>query len=227
MKFKVDFSVDCEKAIVRPLLKKAGLDMIPKNYRPVSNLCYLSKVLEKSMLKRFMTHCTKQDLIPSYQSTYLPNRSCETSILKVVNDILWAFEKKQSVALIALDLNAAFDTVDHTALLQILEKEFGISKKHWHGLVATLVTTTRSYVVKINNSCSESQDLCFSVLQGSVAGPSLYWAYASPIKEVVSNHEVAVNGFADDHALLKGWTSGSEVEEGDATSKLELCLHDV
>ena len=86
-----EFPEHWKKAIVRPLLKKSGLEMIPKNYRPVSNLSYLSKVLEKSVLKRFMNHCTKEDLIPHHQSAYLPNRSCETSLLKVVNDILWKF----------------------------------------------------------------------------------------------------------------------------------------
>ena len=75
------------------------------------------------MPKRFMTNCTKEDLIPYHQSAYLPNRSYETSFLKVLNDILWAFEKK-SVTLIALHLSAAFDRVDHTVLLEFLEKEF-------------------------------------------------------------------------------------------------------
>ena len=52
-----EFNEHWKKAIVRPLLKKAGVDMIPKNYCPISNLCYFSKVPKKSLLKRFMTHC--------------------------------------------------------------------------------------------------------------------------------------------------------------------------
>ena len=77
-----------KEAIIRPLLKKHELELISKNYRPVSNLSYLSKVLEKCMLKRFMVHCNEENLIPSHQSAYLPHRSCETSLLKVQNDRL-------------------------------------------------------------------------------------------------------------------------------------------
>ena len=138
---------------------------------------------------------------------------------------MWSFEEKHSVALVALDLSAAFDTVDHVVLLSILEKEFGIS-----GTALTWFTSylsARSYVVKINDSCSHSQGLCFRVPQISVAGPSLYGAYASPIKEVVINHDVTINGFADDHALLKPWTSGLIAKEKDALSTLELCLGDI
>ena len=82
-------------AIIRPLLKKLDLDLITSNYRPVSNLPFLSKVLEKIVLARYNNHCDRHNLIPSFQSTYRPNHSCETSMVKLVNDLLWREKRQQ------------------------------------------------------------------------------------------------------------------------------------
>ena len=113
-------------AVIHPLLKKAGLELIPKNYRPVSNLPFLSKVLEQCVLIRFNEPCDNYSLLPDYQSAYRPNYSCETSLLKIINDMLWAMERKNVTAMVVMDLSAAFDTVDHDILLGVLEDKFGI-----------------------------------------------------------------------------------------------------
>ena len=125
----------------------------------------------------------------------------------------------------ALDLSAAFDTVDHHVLLSILENEFGVYSTALEWIKNYL--SPRSCVVKINESCSASRDLPFSVPQGPVAGPTFYWTYASPLKEVVAKHKVDINGFADDHALLKTWLSGCIAAERAVIIKLEVCLTDV
>ena len=75
-------------AIIRPLLKKLGLTLIHSNYRPVSNLSFLSKVVERGVLDQFRSHCVNHRLIPDYQCAYHANYSCETTLLKIVNDIL-------------------------------------------------------------------------------------------------------------------------------------------
>ena len=113
-------------AVICPLLKKTGLELIPKNYRPVSNLPFLSSMLEQCVLARFNKHCDSYSLLPNYQSAYRPNHSCETSLLKIINDMLWAMERKNVTAMVVMDLSAAFDTVDHDILLSILENKFGI-----------------------------------------------------------------------------------------------------
>ena len=81
-------------AIICPLPKKAGLDLTLKNYRPVSNLSFLSKVLEQCILTQFNNHCNEYSLMPDYQSVYWANYSCETSLLRVINDMFWAMEHK-------------------------------------------------------------------------------------------------------------------------------------
>ena len=88
------FAHDWKTAIVKPLLKKPGLDLIKKNYRPVSNLSFMSKLVEWCMLKQLLQHCKDNHLLPDFQSAYQTNYSTEASLVKLVNNILWSMEKK-------------------------------------------------------------------------------------------------------------------------------------
>ena len=90
------FASKWKTAIVHPILKKAGLDLILSNFRPVSNLSFISKVVEKLVLAQFNKHCSIHSLIPNYQSAYRANYSCETALTKIVNDILWAMGTPKS-----------------------------------------------------------------------------------------------------------------------------------
>ena len=121
------FSQSLKTAVTCPLLKKVGLDLIPKNYRQVSNLGFLSKVVEKCMLKQFTGYCNANDLIPQYQSGYRANHSCETLLLRLLNDALCNMENGKATILTAMDLLAAFDMVDHDILLNILHVRFGFT----------------------------------------------------------------------------------------------------
>ena len=109
-------------------MKKAGLDLVNSNYRPVSNLNFLSKALENAVLEQFNEYCTNFNLYPEYQSAYRKNFSCETALLKIVNDILWKMEDQKVTALACIDFSAAFDTVDHSTLLEVMRVKFGIKE---------------------------------------------------------------------------------------------------
>ena len=111
------FPSDLKSAIVQPLLKKPSLDReILKNFRPVSNLSFLSKIIEKVIAARLLDHMTENNLMDPLQSAYRKGHSTETALLRVHNDIVSAVDKGNGVGLILLDLSAAFDTVDHTIL---------------------------------------------------------------------------------------------------------------
>jgi len=107
--------------------KRDGLDLTDlKNYRPVSNLPYLSKLLERVVQARFQAHLDGSSLLPGWQSAYRPLHSTNTAVTKVFNDLLMAVDRGQMSALCLLDLSPAFDTVDHDLLLQLLERQFGL-----------------------------------------------------------------------------------------------------
>ena len=82
------FAMTWKTAIICPLLKKSGLALQLNNFRPVSNLSFLSQVVESAVLQQFHKHCKDQDLFLDYQSAYRPNYSCEIALVKIVNDIL-------------------------------------------------------------------------------------------------------------------------------------------
>ena len=181
-----------------PLLKKAGLDLILSNFRPVCNLSFISKLVEKMVLIQFNKHL--HILIPHYQSVYRANYSCETALAKIVNDILWAMEHQKVTSLMAFNLSAAFDMVNCNILLSIPEKMFGV-----HG---TCLAQFESYLkprycmVNVREVYSSKWELVCSVPQGSLGGPSLYTVYASTILSVVPE-ETDLHGFVDHHVLKK------------------------
>jgi len=133
------FPAEFKEAIIRPLLKKDGLDSGDlKNYRPVSNLPFLSKLLEKVVQARLLAHLNGNNLLPGWQSAYRRFHSTETAVTKVFNGLLMAVNRGQMSVLCLLDLSAAFDTVDHELLLQRLERQFG--------LCGTVLQWVRSYL---------------------------------------------------------------------------------
>ena len=83
---------------------------------------FISKVIEKCTLNQLTDHCNKHNLLPEYQSSYRKYCSCETSLLKLENDTLWAIENKLITAVTVMDLSAAFDTVSHELLLTVLRE---------------------------------------------------------------------------------------------------------
>ena len=101
-----------------PLLKKVGLDETSQtNHRPVANLPFLSKVLERIVHKQMTSHVVTNDVLPQFQSAYRKGHSMETTVLNVFSDIVDAIDKRQYALLSLLDLSATFDNMDHEILL--------------------------------------------------------------------------------------------------------------
>ena len=118
-----EFYDDWKSALLRPLQKKKGIDTSNVNYRPVSNLLFLSKLVKKCMLKQFNNHLKLNTLNAEHQSTYKEGHRCETLLMKIHNDILWAIEHQCVNVMLLLDLSAAFDMVDHSVLVNILKNK--------------------------------------------------------------------------------------------------------
>eukprot|EP00914_Ancora_sagittata_P006324 GHVO01012833.1.p1 GENE.GHVO01012833.1~~GHVO01012833.1.p1 ORF type:complete len:149 (+),score=12.30 GHVO01012833.1:1032-1478(+) len=108
-------------ALVSPRLKKSSLnpeDLM--NYRPISNLSFLGKLLERVACVQLMEHLKRNDLMEAQQSAYRKVHSTETALLKVTTDIHNAIGRQEIVSLALLDLSAAFDTVNTEQLLSTL-----------------------------------------------------------------------------------------------------------
>ena len=121
------FSLEWRKAIVLPLLKKSGLgEITPGNYRPVSNVTFLSKVVERIVHRQMSSNLIVNKLMPEFHSAYWPGHSTEMAVLKVFSDISDAIDKGNRALLSFLDLSAPFDTVDHHMLRQRLQRSFGV-----------------------------------------------------------------------------------------------------
>ena len=122
-----NFPDDLKVALVRPLLKKTNLDLVEKNYRPVSNLQYISKLIEKAVNIQLNDHITTNNLMEPMQSAYRAGHRTETALIKVKADILNAIDNKEVVCLVLLDLLAAVDMDDHQILLERLKIMFGLT----------------------------------------------------------------------------------------------------
>ena len=121
------FPDELKTALVRPDVKDSSLHKdIKSNYRPISNLSFFSKLIEKCVLKQLITHLDIHNLFGDCQSAYRQFHGFETALTKVSNDILNNLDQNCSTFLIMLDLSAAFDTVDHCILLERLETKFHI-----------------------------------------------------------------------------------------------------
>ena len=189
------FPLDWKTAIIRPLII---IRTNQENYRPVSNLCFLSKLVECCMLKQLLTHCDDNCLLPDFQSAYHANYSTETSFARMTNDILWAMEEQHITVMVILDLSVAFDTVNHNILLKILESQFRATDTALKWFDSYF--RPRSFKVHIGDEFSEFNQLSFSVLQGSCCGANIFTCYCAIINKVVPDL-ASINGFADDHSL--------------------------
>ena len=110
-----------KQATVTPLIKGHSLDKsVPSNYRPISNLNFISKVLERLLLCRFQSHILKSSNFNNHQSAYRPYCSTETSLQPLLDHVYSAANEEKPTLLISLELRAAFDTVDHSVLLKRL-----------------------------------------------------------------------------------------------------------
>ena len=119
-----------KEAMVKPKLKKESLDCEEyPDFRPISNFRFVSKITEKAVACQLMNHLTDNNLDEPLQSAYKRFNSTETALLKVQNDILTAIDNKKCVALLLLDMSAAFDTVDHELLLERMSRRFGIKEQ--------------------------------------------------------------------------------------------------
>ena len=218
---------ELKQAVIRPLLKKPSLDYQEfKNFRlPISNLTFLSKVIEKVVALQLDDYIDNNGLCEVFQSAYRAHHSTETALLRVYNDIAMSIDNQKSVVLVLLDLSAAFDTVDHSLLLARLSTRFGICDQALDWFRSYL--SDRTQYVRIQDVSSEVHALPYGVPQGSVLGPLLYSLYTSPLGDIARSHGLSYHFYADDTQLYLSFETSSPEDLSTCTSALEDCVKDI
>jgi hypothetical protein len=131
------------------------------SYRPISNLSFASKFVERSVAARFASHCDQNQLFPVRQSAFRRHHSTETAVLIVHNDIVRATDRGQLTAMMFLDLSSAFDTVDHAHLLSVLRRRFSVEGRHLTGFSAIYQTERKLSLLAIVNPTHASSTAAF------------------------------------------------------------------
>ena len=220
-----------KEAVVVPLLNKMVAELVLKNYRPVSNLSFISKLIERAVTNQLLKHIELNDLGDIFQSAYKRYHSTETALVKVQNDLLMSMDGNNVSVLVLLDLSAAFDTVDIDILLDRLRDCFGITGNVLSWFKSYL--TGRYQRVSINGQLSSSSLLHFGVPQGSVLGPILFSIYTSPLCQIIERHNLSYHIYADDTQLYMSLepnpvTCTTVVEENlvDCICDIKNLMHD-
>ena len=221
-----EFPSSLKHACVIPTIKdsKADHDLL-SNYRPISNLLTLSKILEKSICYQLSQYLSENDLHSEFQSGYRKGHSCETLLLKISNDMVEEAENNNLIAMVLLDLSAAFDAIDHSILLKKLEIMFGIKSSSLKWLKSYL--SNRSFSVRINKSESGIEIILYGVPQGSILGPILFILYTKDLADIILKYGIKLRMYADDSTLYLKFDPAVSSDINIVKEKLEACLKEV
>ena len=177
------FPTSLKNSIITPLIKKPSLDPNNfKNYRPVSNLSFISKLIEKHACVTLTNHINKHCLAEELQSAYKQAHSTETALMKVKDDILTRLAQRQGVFLVLLDLSSAFDTISHDILMDRLF-DLGVRDRVLQWFKSYL--SNRPSRVCINGVFSEPQTSEIGLPQGSIVGPLGFTIYVLPVGRII------------------------------------------
>ena len=186
-------------ASITPILKKPNLDKNElKNYRPISNIRFLAKLIEKAVPKQLLGYIDEHKLNLPLQSAYKVNHSTETALLYLQNDFLQALDNWKAVFVLSLDLSSAFDTLDQSPplLLTRMKEDYGVTDLVLNWLKTYLAN--RISHVRLDGESSEDVPLEFGVPQGSVMGPLLFTLYLKPVADILERHNIRYHMYADD-----------------------------
>ena len=176
-----------KSALVTPILKKRCLDHNDlDNYRPVSNLCFIAKILEKLVLSHVSSCLNSHNPYNTCQSAYRPGHSTEVALLKVFNYLFLSPNKGNISVLSLLDFSSAFDTINHPILVHRLHTEIGSTDAvlQW----SSSYLTDRTHYISLSNHCSAFAPVHSSVPLGSVLGPMLLTMYIKPLTAIFHSH---------------------------------------
>lgn len=182
-------------ARVKPLFKKNSRSEIG-NYRPVSILCIISKILEKAVYKQLETYLIQNNLLYQFQSGFRSSYSTDTCLIHLFDHIKTQTSKGLFTGMVMIDLQKAFDTVDHHILCKKLTT-MGVTNVKWF----MSYLTGRKQLVSVNGTESELLDITCGVPQGSILGPLLFLCYVNDMS-ISINRDFKLLLYADDSTII-------------------------
>ena len=201
------------------------MDLVFENFRPVNNLPFVAKVTEKAVSSQLLNHCNENASLPVSQSAYRQCHSTETALLKVQNDILINMDNGEVMLLVMLDMSAAFDTIDHNILIDILKNDFGVVDNALKWFRSYLANRKQHVVI---DRCKSSEFMAATgVPQGSCLGPVLFLLYVSGLSEIISKHLPCHHAFADDTQLYLSFKPQNSSYQESAVKAMEDCIDDL
>ena len=199
------FPTNCKIAKLKPLFKK-GSKTTPKNYRPISLLPLISKIIEIIIHGQTQKFLDENNILYRYQSGFRKSFSTDSCLSYLNNKIATGFESGLYTGMILIDLQKAFDTINHDVLINEM-KHLGFSEETTLWFKSYL--SNRKFIVHINKATSEPGDLLCGVPQGSILGPLLFLLYINDMPQVIDCDLLL---YADDTCLIFQHKDINEIE---------------
>ena len=204
---------ELKSAIVKPLYKKSSrLDV--GNYRPVSILPIISKILERAVYVQMETHLKDNNILYEFQSGFRTSYSTDTCLINLQDSIRMEISQGKYVGMVLIDLQKAFDTVDHEILLEKLDA-MGFNHNKWF----ESYLKGRKQMVVVNDVSSEIGTVTCGVPQGSILGPLLFLCY---VNDMPISLKCKLLLYADDSALIVSGFDPKKIAD-DLSRELESC----
>ena len=202
-----------KKAKVTPIFKSGDKTNV-SNYRPISVLPIVSKIIERAVHDQLYEYMSNVGLLSNCQSGFRPNHSTSTTLLDVQDYILKNMDTGYATGVLFIDLKKAFDTVNHDILIRKLE-QYGINGNELLWFKSYL--NNRVQTVNVDSTLSDFRSINIGIPQGSILGPLLFIIFVNCLPYAVSDCKTVM--YADDTSLMC-----KSKNKLDLKSQMESCL---